>query len=74
MHACMYSAVSQRCDEEGAIEIYGTVKDTVTEIVIAGRLEICVEGRWRAVYDGSWSDSEVRIVCEGLGFPEEGKN
>ena len=70
MHARMYSAVSQLCGEEGAIEIFGIE----TETLIAGRIEICVGGRWRAVYDESWSDIEVRIVCEGLGFPAEGKN
>ncbi len=52
------------------MEIIGTVTDTF----IAGRLEICVGGIWRAVYDDSWGDPEVRIVCQRRGFPRDGKN
>ena len=64
----MPHAVSQSCDEEGAIEIFGIVTDTV----IAGRLEICVQSEWHAVYDESWGAYEVRLVCGERKFPIEG--
>ena len=62
----MHSAVSQNCNQEGAVEIFGIVTDTL----IVGRLEICVEGRWHAVYDDSWGDREAGLVCRERGFTQ----
>ncbi len=66
----MHSAVSQSCSEEGAVEITGIETDTF----IAGRLEICIRGIWRAVYDDSWGNTEARMVCEEKGFSKHGKH
>ena len=64
----MHSAVSQSCSPEVDVQIFGIVTDTV----IAGRLEICVGGVRRAVYDRSWGTEEVAVVCRDRGFPPEG--
>ena len=63
----MHSAVSQNCSQEDTVEIIGTVTDTL----IAGRLEICVRGIWHAVYDEQWNMFDVRLVCGERGFPLE---
>ena len=62
----MHSAVSQNCSQ-GAVEIFGTVTDSL----IAGRLEICLNGTWRAVYDDKWDMPDVRLVCGERGFLPE---
>ena len=64
----MHSAVSQSCTQEGAVEIIGTVTPTL----IAGRLEICVNGTWHAVYDDHWDEQDARLVCGERGFPPQG--
>ena len=36
---------------------------------VAGRIEICVSGEWRAVCDDQWwGPADARIVCLQLGF------
>ncbi len=49
------------------MEIIGTV----TDFLIAGRLVICVDGRWHAVYDKIWDMPDVMLLCEERGFPQE---
>ena len=68
LHGTAVTANHTLCSNEGAVDIIGTV----TPNLIAGRVEICVGGRMRAVYHVSWGPEEARIVCEGLGFPAEG--
>ncbi len=50
------------------MEIIGYTSDTL----IAGRLEICVDGDWHAVYDEGWGSLDVTLLCEERGFPSEG--
>ena len=64
----MHSTVSQSCTQEGAVEIIGTMTPTL----IAGRLEICVAGTWRAVYDDAWGTLDVKLLCNEKGFPSRG--
>ena len=64
----MHFAASQNCSQEGVVEIFGTVTDTL----IAGRLEMCDGGRWRAVYDEDWGNHDVELVCGERGFPPQG--
>ncbi len=49
------------------MEIIGTVSDTL----IAGRLEICVRGIWHAVYDDGWGPADVGLICDERDFPPE---
>ena len=39
---------------------------------VAGRIEISVEGEWRAVCDERWNPSDARVVCHQLGFNPQG--
>jgi hypothetical protein len=57
------------CSVENEVKIIGTVTDSL----IAGRLEICYDSIWRAVYDTSWSTHDVQLVCQEKGFPVEGE-
>ena len=42
------------------------------EGVREGRLEICYQGVWGAVYDTDWSAQDAAVTCQDLGFEPEG--
>ena len=39
-----------------------------TTYLVAGSLELCVEGVWRAVCGNEWSGNDAKAVCRQLGF------
>ena len=44
------------------------------EGVREGRLEICYQGVWGAVYDTDWSAQDAAVTCQDLGFDPRGKS
>lgn len=38
-----------------------------------GRVEICFQGVWGAVFDRHWSALDAAITCQQLGFDAAGK-
>ena len=55
--------------EEGDIRVIGQTN----EDVIAGRVELCYEGLWRAVCAGGWGISDAKVVCrQMLNLPQSG--
>ena len=49
------------------------VNGTATEGVSEGRVEICYQGVWGAVYDPVWTAEDAAITCQQLGYDPRGK-
>jgi len=64
---CTGSIAQDRC-------LHGniTVVRVQEETLIAGRLEICVAGEWRAVCEYQWTLEDAKVVCQYFGFPGSG--
>ena len=41
--------------------------------VRGGRLEICFQGVWGAVYDIDWTAIDAAVTCQQLGFNPKGE-
>ena len=38
-----------------------------------GRVELCLNGKWRAMCHNGWDTKDAAVVCRQLGFPNQGK-
>ena len=41
--------------------------------VVEGRVEVCFNGLWGAIYSNTWNQSQAGIICNGLGYEPSGK-
>ena len=55
--------------EHGAIRVVGANRARV----VAGYMQICFNGNWRAVCDSGWGIEDAQVVCRQLGFSTQGK-
>ena len=51
-------------DNDGDIRVNGTH----SENVVAGRMELCLSGEWRAVCESGWDQNDASVVCRQLGY------
>lgn len=36
--------------------------------MIGGRVDVCVDGSFRAVCDSGWDDLDAAVVCSSMGY------
>ena len=52
----------------------GQIIDEIAGIgeIVEGRVEICHEGVWSAIYDENWSNRDAAVACQQLEFSRYG--
>ena len=64
-----YCAESAECSD-GALRL---VSDSgISTESGVGRLEICYQGVWGAVYDANWTAIDAAVTCQEFGFDPRG--
>jgi len=58
--------MAQEGCENGTVTVVGVQEETL----IAGQLEICVGGEWRAVCHYEWTLKDDKVVCQ---FPDNSR-
>ena len=38
-----------------------------------GRIEVCINQVWGSICNKGWDKTDAHIVCQQLGYPEQGK-
>ena len=54
------------CGPEGAVRLVDGI------VPYRGRVELCVDGRWRTICSSRWDHNDAAVVCRQLGYPTEG--
>ena len=52
----------------------GDVHNTEDKVKTEGRVEICFNNVWGAIYDENWSYKDAAVVCHQLGFSRSSKD
>ena len=56
------------CGPEGAVRLVDGI------VPYRGRVELCMDGRWRTICSSSWDHNDAAVVCRQLGYPTESKH
>ena len=48
------------------------MRNVVKDGLLAGKVEMCLNGRFRTICDDSWTNHEASLLCKDLGFSEFG--
>ena len=54
------------CGPEGAVRLVDGI------VPYRGRVEFCVDERWRTICSSRWDHNDAAVVCRQLGYPTEG--
>ena len=57
--------VATNCTD-GNVRLAGGLEHT------EGRVEVCVQGKWRGVCGTNWNYQDAFVVCRQLGYPATG--
>ena len=38
-----------------------------------GRVEVCMDGQWRAVCGSGWANGEAGLICSRMGYASSGE-
>ena len=54
---------------EGSVRLANQTFDSLGGLqVIGGRVDVCVNGSFRAVCDSGWDDLDAAVVCSSMGY------
>lgn len=73
--SAFFCSVTVSCDG-GYVKLVNTEpgdREVAKDTLVAGRVEMCLEGGFRSICDEHWTNQEASVLCRELGFSEHGK-
>ena len=52
----------------------GEVRVRGTSSLMIGRVEVCIQERWRTVCSTQWNKTDAEVICQQLGFSSYGEH
>ena len=76
MYICvvlLYSVTLFCLDSDGCVDGKRRIVSRSDENgVVEGRVEVCFNGLWGAIYSDKWNQSHSGVICNGLGYEPSG--